>query len=192
MNLTQVQALIQSGTLQLLTSVAGTNTITATATGPIAAYAAGQMFLMVPANTNTGATTVNINGLGAKNIFFGGVACVGGELTQNVPAQIVYDGTQFQIISTTAYNRVRANTGHIVLPGNIVVNWARLAFVAATGPVTTSWSKAFGSTPYVAVNGRTLNANAHVDLSTFNTTTIGATLSTAATGDVYVIAIGPA
>lgn len=89
-------------------------------------------------------------------------------------------------------DQTKSNTGHMVLPGNILVNWARLSFSGATGPETATWSKAFSGTPYVATVGRTLDVNAHVNLGTFNTTTIGATLSTAGTGTVYVIAIGPA
>lgn len=98
------------GTL-LLTSIAGTaNAITATLAaagsttfGPTA-YVTGSRFLLVPASTNSGTTTINItspNGgsaLGAKNIFSGGAACGGGELTAGVPVVIEYDGTQFNII----------------------------------------------------------------------------------------------
>lgn len=82
-----------------LTSVAGTNTITATSTEVISAYVAGQKFQFLPANTNTGATTINIDGVGAKNVFWNGIAMVGGELRQNIAVGIIYDGTQFQVIS---------------------------------------------------------------------------------------------
>lgn len=94
-----------------LTSVAGTNTITATLAsagsvtfGPTS-YLTGAKFLLVPANTNTGATTLNItspaggSALGAKNVFSYGVACVGGELVQNLPYILEYDGTQLNILS---------------------------------------------------------------------------------------------
>lgn len=94
-----------------LTSVAGTNTITATLAsagsvtfGPLS-YLTGAKFWLIPANTNTGATTLNVtspaggSALGAKNVFWNGAACVGGELRQNVPALVGYDGTQFHIIA---------------------------------------------------------------------------------------------
>lgn len=81
---------------EYLTSVSGTDTITAS--GAVSAYAAGQRFTFIPAATNTGATTININSIGAKNIYAFGAACVGGELVSGVPAEIVYDGTRFQII----------------------------------------------------------------------------------------------
>jgi len=104
-------------TYGVLTSVAGTNTITAT--GPVSlAYGTKNRLWFIPANTNTGATTINVtpsggSALGAKNIFNRGVACVGGELMVGVPTLIVGDGTQFnvmnpQVIKGTATNDAAA------------------------------------------------------------------------------------
>ena len=89
-----------------LTAVAGTNTITATVAPIPSAYATGQSYYFIPANTNTGATTLNPSAMGAKNVFAFGAACLGGELVAGVPALVFYDGTQFnllnsQLISTT-------------------------------------------------------------------------------------------
>lgn len=81
-----------------LSSVSGTNTITASGPSSLTAYSSGQLFRFVPAATNTGATTINISSLGAKNIFCGGAACVGDELRSGIPYLIQYDGTQFNII----------------------------------------------------------------------------------------------
>lgn len=95
-------AQLQTGIGIVLTTIAGTNTITAVANPVISAYAANQLFVFIPAATNTGATTINIDGLGAKNIFSLYAACLGGELVANVPAQILYDGTQFNIVGSGA------------------------------------------------------------------------------------------
>ena len=70
-----------------LTSVAGTNTITATGPANMVLATPQVPFVVVPAVTNTGATTANITpsggaALGAKNVFCNGIACVGGELKQ--------------------------------------------------------------------------------------------------------------
>lgn len=103
------------GTLTL-TTVAGTaNAITATLAtagsvtfGPTS-YVTGSRFLLTPASTNTGATTLNVtspaggSALGAKNVFWNGAACVGGELRASVPCVVEYDGTQFHIIAN-AFN----------------------------------------------------------------------------------------
>lgn len=87
---------------QYLSGVAGTNTITAVGPSGLGAYAAGLKFRLLPANTNTGATTINITGtaaLGARNVFYNGAACLGGELRVGVPVEITDDGTQFNITS---------------------------------------------------------------------------------------------
>lgn len=89
---------------EYLTGTAGTNTITAGGPSALAAYAPGQRFTFLPANTNTGAATINITpsggaALGAKNIFNAGVALVAGEIKAAVPCEILYDGTQFNLLS---------------------------------------------------------------------------------------------
>ncbi len=84
-----------------LTSVSGTNTITASALTIAAALQTGQVFSFVPANTNTGATTLNVNSIAAKNIYAGNSALVGGELKSGKPVVVMYDGTQFQLIGGT-------------------------------------------------------------------------------------------
>lgn len=89
---------VQNQAAVALTSVSGTNTIAGTATPTPSAYAAGQAFEFIPAATNTGATTLNVSSLGAKNVYSNGAACVGGEITINVPVRVYYDGTQFNLI----------------------------------------------------------------------------------------------
>lgn len=104
---------LQSGSVTTLGTVAGTNTITAVASPALAAYAAGKSFTFIPANTNTGATTIDINSVGARNIFWNGAACVGGELKQNVPVTIFDDGTQFNIVGN-GFNPPFVDTDAIV------------------------------------------------------------------------------
>lgn len=87
-----------------LTSVSGTNTVVGTGPVSMTVYATGQRFTFIPAATNTGATTLNItpsggSALGAKNIYWNGAACVGGEIRIGVPCEIFYDGTQFNLIA---------------------------------------------------------------------------------------------
>jgi len=89
---------IQNSTPQYLTAVSGTNTITATATAPFTAYAAGQKFHFVAAGLNTGPATININGVGAKAITKQGTtALVGNEILAGAAYILIYDGTEFQL-----------------------------------------------------------------------------------------------
>jgi hypothetical protein len=84
-------------------TVSGTDTITATVSPSLTAYASGQMFAFVAANTNTGAVTINISSLGAKSITKNGnTALAAGDINANYLFVIVYDGTQFQVVGVSA------------------------------------------------------------------------------------------
>lgn len=114
-------AQVQDNAPAYLTSVSGTNTITASLTG-LAAYATGQAFEFIPANTNTGATTLNINTIGAKSIFAQGAACAGGEIKVGVPCRVSYDGTQLNIVgpevaATQALQEAATSVSTFVSPG---------------------------------------------------------------------------
>ncbi len=99
---------VQDASTVWLTAVAGTNTITATAPLSMSAYTAGQMFRFIPAVSNTGAATINLNGIGAKSITKNGIlALEAGDMISNQIQTIIYDGTQFQLISPL---RMRAGT----------------------------------------------------------------------------------
>jgi hypothetical protein len=90
---------IQDGSGLYVSVVGGTaNAITLTSAPVITAYAAGQTFYFLATAANTGATTVAVSGLAAKNIYsIGGAALTGGEIAIGY-AEIVYDGTQFRLI----------------------------------------------------------------------------------------------
>ena len=101
---------VNSNVYGTLSSVSGTNTILATGPLSLTAYASGNLFRLTPAVTNTGATTLNVSSLGAKNVFSGGAACIGGELVAGVPVFVHYDGTQFQIIGNPITKGTSAST----------------------------------------------------------------------------------
>lgn len=76
-----------------------TNAIVITPSPSIGAYAAGQKFFIKVSNTNTGATTINVNGLGAKNLYKQVSLDIGaGSILANQIILVAYDGTNFQII----------------------------------------------------------------------------------------------
>lgn len=90
---------LQGNTLSFLT-VSGTDTLLGSLVPSLAAYVTGAMFSFVIANTNTGAVTLNIDGLGAKSVLRNGTDPVqAGDLTAGNVVVVIYDGTQFQLIS---------------------------------------------------------------------------------------------
>lgn len=84
-------------------TTSGTDTYTATSpTGspPIKTYISRRSFYLLIGNTNTGASTINVDGAGAKSIFkFGSsITLNAGDLPANSIVEIVYDGTSFQVV----------------------------------------------------------------------------------------------
>ena len=66
----------------------------------ITAYAAGQIFTFKATNANTGASTINVSGLGVKSIVKQStVALSSNDIIANQVVTICYDGTNFQLIS---------------------------------------------------------------------------------------------
>ena len=64
----------------------------------IASYTAGDIFRFKATYANTGASTLNVNGLGAKNILTQGLSALGaGAILAGGIYIVVYDGTQFQL-----------------------------------------------------------------------------------------------
>lgn len=94
---------VQNSSLTYLTSVSGVDTITANAAVTPAAYAAGQMFHFVSAGANTGAVTLNVSGLGAKDVTKNGTTALSaGDIPSGATISVIYDGTRFQIVRNGA------------------------------------------------------------------------------------------
>lgn len=95
-------ATVQDGTGVYVGTVGGTaDVITLTPSPAITAYAAGQTFRFIVGGTNTTAVTVNVSGIGAKDLTRNGTtALVAGALLVDSIATITYDGTRFRLAST--------------------------------------------------------------------------------------------
>lgn len=86
-----------------LGSVAGTNAITGTTATAYSSLSPGFLIRMVPANTNSAATTLAVNGITAHAVTKNGsTALAGGELVAGREYLIGWDGTQFQILAILA------------------------------------------------------------------------------------------
>jgi len=65
-------------------------------------YNPGMRITVNPANSNTGASTINVNALGSVAIVRAdSTPLTGGELSQGVDTDLVYDGTSFRLMSTS-------------------------------------------------------------------------------------------
>jgi hypothetical protein len=78
------------------------NAYTLTPTTALVGYVANMVAIFSPAAQNTGASTLNISGLGTKNIkTVDGSALTSADLVVGYWYAAVYDGTEFRLIATT-------------------------------------------------------------------------------------------
>lgn len=82
-------------------NVSGTDTYTVTVGSGITSYIADQWFVLQFTNANTGAATLNINGLGAKTIKKNvSTDLSSGDIIANGYYIVAYDGTNMQIVGS--------------------------------------------------------------------------------------------
>jgi hypothetical protein len=138
-------------------TVGGTgNAITLAYAVAPASYVQGEKYAFKAIAANSGATTVNINGLGAKSVFkktlAGTVACTGNEIQNGDLVELEYDGTQFQIMGQAA-NAGSFAGGTLTLATNMsgaAFNEAQVSIASAT---TTNIGAAAAN--YLSVTGTT-------------------------------------
>jgi hypothetical protein len=97
-------------------------------------YTAGLTVVMKVANANTGASTLNVNSLGTKNILTpSGGALSSGTLSANAIVMVVYDGTQFILVGGST-----STTGTSIANGtsNVTIASSNGAITAATNGIT--------------------------------------------------------
>jgi hypothetical protein len=82
-----------------IVSTSGTDTYTATLVPAISAYVTHHYYLIKFVNANTGAATLNLNGLGAKSIVKSGSnPLILGDIAAGQILELAYDGTNLQIV----------------------------------------------------------------------------------------------
>lgn len=127
----------QSGTLSFVATVGGTaNAITIVSSPVTTSLVAGRIWRIIVGTTNTGAVTLAENGLAATAIkkSIGGalVALVAGDLVATTVADILYDGTQYQLLNPFAHS----HGADIASASTIVLDTATGDIVDVTGTVT--------------------------------------------------------
>lgn len=99
------------------TSIGAANTFEIGLTPSTPAYTAGMQVSFIAHQSNTGAATLEIDGLGAKAIQRAGAALVGNEILINTIVNVVYNGTSFQLIANSA-NSPTTTRGDLIVRGS--------------------------------------------------------------------------
>jgi hypothetical protein len=164
---------LQAGATQIAT-VTGTDTFVGTLSPALGAYGTGNLFSFVAPNTNTGASTINLNSLGAKSITkLGSTALAAGDIVSGRIYLIEYDGTRFQLINpsassvssfsagTTGFTPNTATTGAVTLAGTLATTngGTGLTSFTANGVVYASSSSVLATGSALTFDGSKLEAS---------------------------------
>ena len=141
-----------------LTNVAGTDTITAEGTPTILAYVDGQIYTLQAVNTNTGAITLNIDGVGAKSVTKNLVtALVAGDIQANSEVALIWNANQ------DIFEWINQNT--VTLENNLLTTLQPTGlaqfYMGTAAPA--GWVLADGGTIGNASSGGTTRANADTE-----------------------------
>ena len=114
-------AQLQAGSFSYL-AVTGSDTIIANCTPALTTYTTGNAFNFVVATTNTGAVTINVDGLGAKAVTkSGSTPLVAGDLVAGTMVYIVYDGTRFQVVFSNVFDNLNVS-GTATFSGAVAIS----------------------------------------------------------------------
>ena len=178
------------GSADKLLTVTGTDTYVATASPALTAYAAGNLFSLVVPNTNTGASTINIDGLGAKAITrTGSTALVAGDMIATEVVIVVYDGTRFQLINANSFTNLLVS-GTLTYGGvtltNAVTGTGKM--MLDTNPTVTNYVESVVAIGTVTSSSTLSLTNGTVQTATLTASTACTfTMPTATAGKSFVL-----
>lgn len=133
------------------------NAYTGTLSPAIASYVVGALYVVVPVQTNTGAVTLNLNGLGALNVKVQtssgtAAALTSGQLALNNPYILEYDGTQL-LITNQAASSIGGGFATVGMASNVNLTStpAMIMSLAATAPTGSATYRAIVSMGFSVV-----------------------------------------
>jgi hypothetical protein len=98
----------QNASMNFAQDTGGANAYVIAPSPAITSYVAGQVFYFDADNNNTGASTLNVSGLGVKAIQNNGSALSANQVLAAGLTGVIYDGTQFQLLTVNSSNFVTA------------------------------------------------------------------------------------
>jgi len=150
------QVLTSNGTLPYWSSPSGANVnyivdsgaanaYVANLSPALGAYTTGVLVQFKATNANTTASTVNVNGLGAKTIkkLGGATDLVSGDIASGMIVELEYDGTNFVMLNPVANAPVTLTAG--VYPTGSAANLTNIPLLFANGTTTYDLSTATGT-----------------------------------------------
>lgn len=155
------------------------NAMVATAAPTVTTLADGLLVLVKVLNANTGATTLNLSGLGIKTIWnTDGSNLASGTLPAGSIAILVYVGSGFQFLGTLpAYgiSYLNAQNGYERMSNGRIMAWGKYTgSVAYQASVSLSWPITFAAPPHIVI-ANTLNLTSGLGSANIEPVTVSTT-----------------
>ncbi len=186
---------LQSGGWAYAADTGAANALAVALTPAPSAYTAGLQVNVKVANNNTGATTINVNGLGTKSIVFGGAALTSGMLVAGQTYRLIYDGTNFVLNSPT--QTVPTITAVSFSSTSMYVQWSngfkiqvQDITVTTAASQTFSYVSAFANWSRAWTNGDDGNTDVSVYVTSTTATTATVRSATSGTAACQLFSIG--
>ena len=132
------------------------NAYTVTPTTAVVSYDTKMQLIFVPTATNTGASTVNISGLGVKNIkAVDGTDPIAGDLMSGSVYKAIYNGTEFRLVSSTKQyvDTLRTYVNTLAFQSALpLISSATAGMYVSNNGTTGLWRQAVGNDLYSYYN----------------------------------------
>lgn len=153
-----------------LAVLTGSNNAYGATISTVTSYTTGLNIDIIPNVANTGACTLNVNGLGAKNLTYNGVALTNGFLQANKIYRTIYNGMSFEIQPSSSFTP----TNNGLVQTNLIAEQASKLQTPRTISLT---GDATGSTPFDGSANKSITvvlANSGATAGTYTKLTIDA------------------
>jgi hypothetical protein len=141
------------------TTTGSPNAYVLTPSPAITSYA-GSSFTFIASFTNTGASTLNVNGLGATALKKNGsIALVAGDIVSGQMYTVTYDGTNFQVLNINSSFTTLNVSGLATFGGNIEFSTDGDGIIDANGNKLLVFAKSSSAVNSLVVNNSATGGN---------------------------------
>lgn len=151
-------------------------TITNNSVGAWSGYAAGDLAMIIANHTNSGAATLNVDGLGAKAITKNGTtALAASDIVSGGAYLVTYDGTRFVMVGEVSSGVYQPLDATLTALAGTLTAAGKVAYATGTDTVSEADSQAYGRSLWNVASEAALkaliNAEAGVDFQAYDADT---------------------
>lgn len=152
------------------TTVGGSSnayTITNAATGAWSAYATGDLIMLIANHTNSGAATLNVDGLGTKAITKNGTtALASGDLQSGGAYLMTYDGTRFVLVGEVSSGVYQTLDATLTALSAILTGAGKVPYATGTDTVSEADSTSYGRSLWNVADEAAFKALVNLEVGT--------------------------